>query len=94
MNISLDEENIIKNGILKYKLGYIVTYIAVLIYLNLDLKYIIMIFLIIIMISLFFLVGKEIIGVVKFFKRRTIEKQALRLEEFLKQNMIEEEEEE
>lgn len=79
----LNEFNIIETCLMKYKLGFLMTHFIVYIFDNYKFNYVIIFFSFLIFISLFFLVGKEVSGFIKYVIRCKRRREALRMKKAL-----------
>ena len=85
----LNEANIIDVCIMKYNFGFLITYFITYIFSAFKLNYIFAVFSVIILISLFFLIGKEIGQTIRYFIKCKRRREALKLEKALLAKMQE-----
>lgn len=83
----LTEFNIIEICLIKYKLGFLMTHLGVYLFDTFKFNYVIIFFSCCVLISLFFLTGREIIGFVKYIKRCRKRREALRMKKALLEQM-------
>lgn len=86
-NKNLLEINIINLCLVKFNLGFLMTYFITYIFSTFKLNYIFIATSILIFISLFFLIGKEIIGTIKYFINCKRRREALKLQKALLKQM-------
>ena len=85
----LDEINIINTCLMDYNLGFLMTHLITYIFNNFKLNHIFITFGILIFISLFFLIGKEIANTIRYFIKCKRRKEAMRLKKALLEQMQE-----
>ncbi len=79
----LNEADIIDVCIMKYNFGFLITYFITYIFSAFKLNYIFAVFSVVILISLFFLIGKEIGQTIRYFIKCKRRREALKLEKAL-----------
>ncbi len=85
----LNEADIIDVCIMKYNFGFLITYFITYIFSAFKLNYIFAVFSVVILISLFFLIGKEIGQTIRYFIKCKRRREALKLEKALLAKMQE-----
>lgn len=83
----LNELNIIETCLMKYKIGFLMTYLITYIFDSYKLNYVLIFFSFLIFISLFFLIGKEIIGFIKYIIKCQRRREALKVKKALLEQM-------
>lgn len=83
----MSESALIELCLMKYKMGFLMTYLGVHLFDTYKFNYVIIFFSVMVFISLFFLTGKEIIGFIKYVRRCQKRREALKMKKALLEQM-------